>query len=69
MKHKALVSYFIILCVLCAATIIGAKALGQQGTYLAHVYMLTPAIAALVTRLFFYAPRFADLFCRRDDAL
>ena len=53
-------SYFIILCVLCAAIIIGAKALGQQGVYLAQVYMLTPAIAAIITRLLFYAPRFTD---------
>ena len=28
--------------------------------YLAQVYMLTPAIAAIITRLFFYEPRFKD---------
>ena len=45
---------------LCASIIFGAKALGQQGAYLAQIYMLTPAIAALITRLFFYEPRFSD---------
>jgi membrane protease YdiL (CAAX protease family) len=34
--------------------------LGQQGAYLAQGYMLTPAIAAILTRLFFYKPRFKD---------
>ncbi len=34
--------------------------LGQQGAYLAQVYMLTPALAATITRAFFYAPRFKD---------
>ena len=60
MKYKPLIIYFFILCFLCAGLIIGAKALGQQGMYLAQFYMLTPAIAALITRLFFYEPRFSD---------
>jgi hypothetical protein len=60
MKYKSLIIYFIILCILCAGTIIGAKALGQQGAYLAQVYMLTPALAAIITRLFFYEPKFSD---------
>jgi membrane protease YdiL (CAAX protease family) len=34
--------------------------LGQQGAYLAQLYMLTPAIAAIFTRLFFYPPKFSD---------
>lgn len=34
--------------------------LGQQGAYLAQFYMLTPAIAAVITRLFFYEPKFTD---------
>jgi membrane protease YdiL (CAAX protease family) len=34
--------------------------LGRQGAYLAQLYMLTPAVAALITRLFFYGPRFSD---------
>jgi len=60
MKSHSLTVYFIILVVLCAAFIGGAKALGQQGAYLAQAYMLTPAMAALIARLFFYEPRFRD---------
>ncbi|MEJ5202249.1 MAG: CPBP family intramembrane glutamic endopeptidase [Anaerolineales bacterium] len=33
---------------------------GQYGAYLAQGYMMTPAIAALLTRLFFYPPKFSD---------
>ena len=60
MKNSPLAAYFILLALLCAAVIGGAKMLGQQGAYLAQFYMLTPALAALATRLFFYRPRFSD---------
>jgi hypothetical protein len=60
MKPKALLIYFIILSALCTGFILGAKALGEQGMYLAQGYMLTPAIAALITRLFFYEKKFKD---------
>ena len=60
MNNKSLAIYLLILVILCAIVIIGAKALGQQGNYLAGVYMLTPAIAAILTRLFFYEPHFKD---------
>lgn len=60
MNKYTLAIYFIILLALCTAVIVGAKMLGQQGTYLAQLYMLTPAIAAIITRLFFYRPRFSD---------
>ena len=60
MNNKSLAIYLLILVVLCAIVIIGAKTLGQQGNYLAGVYMLTPAIAAILTRLFFYEPHFKD---------
>jgi hypothetical protein len=60
MKNKSLVIYLILLSVLCAGFVIGAKRLGEQGNYLAGLYMFTPAIAALVTRLFFYEPHFKD---------
>jgi membrane protease YdiL (CAAX protease family) len=59
MKINSLASYFIILVILCTA-IVGAKILGQQGAYLAQGYMLTPAIAAIITRLYFYERRFKD---------
>jgi membrane protease YdiL (CAAX protease family) len=60
MRKIALIGYFITLAVLCVAIIIGARMLGQQGAYLAQAYMLTPAIAAIITRAFFYPPRFKD---------
>jgi membrane protease YdiL (CAAX protease family) len=60
MKQKSLAIYFFILIILSAAWIVGAKALGEPGRYLAQAYMLTPAIAALITRLFFYERRFRD---------
>jgi len=36
------------------------KVLGQSGVYLAQAYMLTPAIAALLTRALFYDKGFSD---------
>ncbi len=60
MKQKSLAIYFVVLAVLSAIWIVGAKLLGEPGRYLAQVYMLTPAIAALITRLFFYKDRFKD---------
>ena len=72
MKHKSLIIYFVILTVLCAGFIVGAKALGQQGMYLAQGYMMSPAIAAIITRLFFYENKFRDAnirFGRTKDYL
>ncbi len=60
MPKKTLLIYLGILLILCASVIFGARALGQQGAYLAQFYMLTPAAAALITRLFFYEPGFSD---------
>jgi membrane protease YdiL (CAAX protease family) len=60
MKKSPLAAYFVLLILLCAAVIIGAKLLGEQGAYLAQFYMLTPAFAAILTRLFFYKPKFSD---------
>ncbi len=60
MKKSPLAAYFVLLILLCAAVIIGAKLLGEQGAYLAQFYMLTPALAAILTRLFFYEPKFSD---------
>jgi len=60
MKHTSLIAYFVILAILCAGFVIGARIMGEQGAYLAQGYMMTPAIAALITRLFFYKPRFKD---------
>ncbi len=60
MKKHSLEIYFIILFILCSAVILGAKMLGQQGAYLAQLYMLIPAAAAIITRIFFYKPRLSD---------
>ena len=60
MRFRALAAYFILLVVLCGAVVASARMLGRQGAYLAQLYMLTPAVAALLTRQFFYAPRFTD---------
>ena len=60
MKQKSLAIYFVILVVLSTVWIVDAKLVGEQARYLAQVYMMTPAIAALITRLFFYENRFKD---------
>ena len=60
MKRSPLAIYFIFLFAFCTLVIVGAKTLGQQGAYLAQFYMLTPAIAAIITRSFFYRPKFSD---------
>lgn len=60
MNNKSLISYFVLLTILCAGFVIGARMMGEQGVYLAGGYMLTPAIAALIARLFFHKPRFKD---------
>lgn len=60
MNKSTLIIYFIILIVLCTAIIVGIKMMGQQGVYLAQGYMLTPAIAAILTRFFFYKQKFKD---------
>jgi membrane protease YdiL (CAAX protease family) len=60
MKHTPLIAYFVTLVILCAGFVVGARMMGEQGAYLAQGYMMTPAFAALITRLFFYKPRFKD---------
>lgn len=65
---NVLLVYFLILTLLCASFIIGAKALGEKGMYLAQGYMITPAIAAIITRLFFYKGKFSDAKLRFGKA-
>lgn len=60
MKKHPLLAYFTLLTLLCAGVVINIKALGPQGMLLVQAYMLTPAIAALLTRFFFYEPKFKD---------
>jgi membrane protease YdiL (CAAX protease family) len=64
MKSKPIIAYFAILLALCAGFVVGARMLGERGAYLAQGYMLTPALAAILTRLFFYTPRFKDAYLR-----
>lgn len=64
MINKSLIAYFAILSILCAGFVIGARMMGEQGAYLAGGYMLTPAIAALITRLIFHEQRFKDAHLR-----
>ncbi len=59
-RNVALAAYLGILAVLCAGVIEGARLLGEQGMYLIQAYMLTPAVAGILTRLFFHRPGFAD---------
>jgi membrane protease YdiL (CAAX protease family) len=60
MKKHPLLTYFIILILLCSTFVMRAKSLGPQGMMLVQAYMLTPAIAAVITRLFFYQSKFKD---------
>jgi membrane protease YdiL (CAAX protease family) len=60
MKHKGLIAYLVIVALLCTGLIVPLRLLGQRGYFLAQFYMLTPAVAALLTRLFFYEGRFKD---------
>jgi membrane protease YdiL (CAAX protease family) len=64
MKNNSLIIYFAILIILCTVFFVGTRMMGQQGAYLVQGYMMTPAIAALITRLFFYEPRFKDASLR-----
>lgn len=60
MKHRALVAYLLFVTLVAASYIVGMRLAGKYGGYLAQAYMLTPALAALLTRLFLDPRRFAD---------
>lgn len=60
MKKHPLIAYFVLLTLLSGGMMVGMTLLGPQGIMLVQAYMLTPAIAALLTRAFFYAPKFSD---------
>lgn len=64
MKHKALFAYLVLVALISCAFIVGMKALGQRGNFLAGPYMLTPALAAILTRIFWYDKHFADAWLR-----
>lgn len=60
MKHKPLVAFLLITAILSIAFILAMRVMGQKGFYLGQIYMLVPAVAAIITRLFFYDQRFKD---------
>ena len=60
MKNKPLITYLTIITLLSGGFIVLIKLLGQKGNYLAAFYMMGPAIAALITRVFFYEKKFKD---------
>lgn len=60
MKNKPLIIYLIIITILSAGFIVLMKLMGQKGNYLGAFYMMGPAIAAVITRVFFYKNKFKD---------
>jgi membrane protease YdiL (CAAX protease family) len=60
MKKKPLAAYLVLITLISGGFIIGMKYMGKSGNYLAGAYMLGPAIAAILTRLFFCETRFRD---------
>lgn len=60
MRQKPLIPYLILVALLSGGFVIGMKLMGKAGNYLAGAYMLAPATAAIITRLFFYEKRFRD---------
>jgi uncharacterized protein len=59
-QSRAVIVFLALLAALCAGFVALMLALGQRGYYLAQAYMLTPALAVIVTRVFFYRPKFSD---------
>ena len=59
-KNKPLVAYFTIIALLSAGFIVLMKSLGQKGNYIAALYMLGPAIAAILTRMLFCERKLKD---------
>ena len=57
-------AYLVLVTLISGGFIVGMKLMGKTGYYLAGPYMLGPAIAAIITRLFFYKARFKDAHLR-----
>ena len=60
MKYKSLIAYLLIVTLICSGFIITMLNVGQKAFFLAQFYMLTPAVAAIITRLFFHRDKFKD---------
>jgi len=59
-KKHPLAAYLILVTALSGGLILLMKVLGQKGFYVGQFYMFTPAIAAVIARLFFYKRGFSD---------
>jgi len=64
MKQRPLIAYLVLVTIISGAFIVGMKLMGKSGQYLVGPYMLGPAIAAIITRLFFYKRGFTDAHLR-----
>lgn len=62
MTIRPLIAYFTLLTVISGGIILTISVLGQKGLYFAQFYMMAPAIAAIITRLFFYDKKFSDAY-------
>lgn len=60
MKHRPVLAYLLLVTLISGAFVAGMRLLGKTGHYLAGPYMLGPAAAAMIVRLFFYPRRFTD---------
>lgn len=60
MRNSSLYVYLLIVGILSFIFIYVFKSIGEQGNYFIGLYMLVPAIAAFITRLFFYENKFKD---------
>ncbi len=64
MKRRPLRAYLVLVILISAGFIVGMKLVGKTGYYLAGPYMFGPALAAILTRLFFYQHKFTDAHLR-----
>lgn len=61
-ETKALVVYFLLLISLSSFVVTGILVSKNQALHFAQFYMFTPGVAAIITRFFFYGPRFSDAY-------
>ena len=64
MKKYPLIAYLILITLISGGFVVGMKMMGKTSYYLAGPYMLGPAIAAIITRLFFYEAGFKNAHLR-----
>lgn len=62
--RKALSIFLTLVSTLSLGVIIISKNLGETAPYISQAYMMTPALAAIITRLFFYNKKFKDSYFR-----